>query len=49
MREIVIEEREIKRDYNVGGGMLGKKKVVNEVKGVSLKVEKGKKMEIVGE
>ncbi|WP_343312485.1 dipeptide ABC transporter ATP-binding protein [Brucella sp. BE17] len=49
MSEIVLEARDIKRDYHVGGGLFGKNKVVHAVKGVSFKVEKGKTLAIVGE
>jgi len=49
MREVVLEARDIKRDYHVGGGLFGKPKVVHAVKGVSFKVEKGKTLAIVGE
>lgn len=49
MSEIVLEARDIKRDYRVGGGLFGKAKVVHAVKGVSFKVEKGKTLAIVGE
>ena len=49
MSEIVLEARDIKRDYHVGGGLFGKPKVVHAVKGVSFKVEKGKTLAIVGE
>ncbi|ENQ76182.1 hypothetical protein C964_00688 [Brucella melitensis CNGB 290] len=45
----VLEARDIKRDYHVGGGLFGKPKVVHAVKGVSFKVEKGKTLAIVGE
>lgn len=48
MSEIVLEARDIKRDYHVGGGLFGKPKVVHAVKGVSFKVEKGKTLAIVG-
>ncbi|CUW44058.1 peptide ABC transporter ATP-binding protein [Brucella vulpis] len=49
MSEIVLEARDIKRDYHVSGGLFGKPKVVHAVKGVSFKVEKGKTLAIVGE
>ncbi len=49
MSEIVLEARDIKRDYHVGGGLFGKAKVVNAVKGVSFSLEKGKTLAIVGE
>jgi len=49
MSEIVLQARDIKRDYHVGGGLFGKPKVVHAVKGVSFKLEKGKTLAIVGE
>ena len=49
MSEIVLEARDLKRDYHVGGGLFGKPKVVHAVKGVSFKLEKGKTLAIVGE
>jgi dipeptide transport system ATP-binding protein len=49
MSEVVLEARDIKRDYHVGGGLFGKPKVVHAVKGVSFKLEKGKTLAIVGE
>lgn len=49
MSEIVLEARDIKRDYHVGGGLFGKPKIVHAVKGVSFKLEKGKTLAIVGE
>ena len=49
MSEIVLEARDIKRDYHVGGGLFGKPRTVHAVKGVSFKLEKGKTLAIVGE
>ncbi len=49
MTEIVLEGRNIVRDYHVGGSLFGKAKTVRAVKGVSFTVEKGKTLAIVGE
>lgn len=49
MSEIVLEARDIVRDYHVSGGMFGKAKTVHAVKGVNFTVEKGKTLAIVGE
>ncbi len=49
MSEIVVEGRNIVRDYHVPGGLFGKAKTVHAVKGVSFSVEKGKTLAIVGE
>jgi hypothetical protein len=37
MSEIVLEARDIKRDYHVGGGLFGKPKVVHAVKRIRLR------------
>jgi dipeptide transport system ATP-binding protein len=49
MSEIVIEGKDIKRDYNVPGSLFKPARTVHAVKGVSFKVEKGKTLAIVGE
>jgi dipeptide transport system ATP-binding protein len=49
MSEIVLEGRNIVRDYHVGGGLFSKSRTIHAVKGVSFKVEKGKTLAIVGE
>jgi len=49
MSEIVVEGKDIKRDYNVPGSLFRPARTVHAVKGVSFKVEKGKTLAIVGE
>ncbi len=49
MSEIVLEGRNIVRDYHVGGSLFGKAKTVHAVKGVNFTLEKGKTLAIVGE
>ncbi|MEI5681498.1 MULTISPECIES: dipeptide ABC transporter ATP-binding protein [unclassified Mesorhizobium] len=49
MTEIVLQAKNIVRDYHVGGGLLTKARTVQAVKGVSFSVEKGKTLAIVGE
>ncbi|HEV7277301.1 MAG TPA: dipeptide ABC transporter ATP-binding protein [Devosiaceae bacterium] len=49
MSEIVLEARNLVRDYRSGGGLFGRERVVHALKGVSLKVEKGKTLAVVGE
>ncbi|WP_173934417.1 dipeptide ABC transporter ATP-binding protein [Chelativorans sp. Marseille-P2723] len=49
MSEIVVETRNIARDYEISGGLFRQKRVVHAVKGVSLKVKRGKTLAIVGE
>ena len=45
----VLETRDVSRDYTVGGGMFGSRRIIHAVKDASLKVEKGKTLAIVGE
>ncbi|MBN9348316.1 MAG: dipeptide ABC transporter ATP-binding protein [Devosia sp.] len=45
----VLETRHVSRDYTVGGGMFGSRRIIHAVKDASLKVEKGKTLAIVGE
>ncbi len=49
MTDYVLEARNLVRDYHVSGGLLGRSKVVHALKGVSLKVEKGRTLAVVGE
>jgi dipeptide transport system ATP-binding protein len=49
LSEIVLEARNLVRDYRSGGGLFGRERVVHALKGVSLKVEKGKTLAVVGE
>jgi dipeptide transport system ATP-binding protein len=46
---VVLEARNIVRDYHVPGGLFSKGKTVHAVKGVSFTVERGKTLAIVGE
>ncbi|MDH4415178.1 MAG: dipeptide ABC transporter ATP-binding protein [Rhizobium sp.] len=45
----MLEIRDIKRDYRVPQGMFKQDKIVQAVKGVSFKLDKGKTLAIVGE
>ncbi|MBP1848794.1 dipeptide ABC transporter ATP-binding protein [Rhizobium halophytocola] len=45
----MLEIRDVKRDYHVGGGLFKADKTVHAVKGVSFKLETGKTLAIVGE
>jgi len=45
----VVEGKDIKRDYHVGGGLFRGSRTVHAVKGVSFSVDKGKTLAIVGE
>jgi dipeptide transport system ATP-binding protein len=49
MSEIVLETRDIVRDYQTGGGLFRKSDALRALKGVSLELEKGKTLAIVGE
>ena len=46
---MVLEGKNIVRDYHVGGGLFAASRTVHAVKGVSFSVEKGKTLAIVGE
>nr|CAD6619592.1 dipeptide ABC transporter ATP-binding protein [Rhizobium sp. Khangiran2] len=47
--DIMLEVRDIKRDYELPGGLFKPKKIVHAVKGVSFRLERGKTLAIVGE
>jgi dipeptide transport system ATP-binding protein len=47
--EIVLEARELTREYHVRGGLFGRARTIHALKGVSLSVEKGKTLAVVGE
>ena len=49
MSTVVLEGRDLVRDYRIPGGLFSPARVVLAVKGVSFKVEKGKTLAIVGE
>ncbi|MCX7302994.1 MAG: dipeptide ABC transporter ATP-binding protein [Hyphomicrobiales bacterium] len=49
MTQKVLEAKNIVRDYHVGGGLFSAPRTVHAVKGVSLSVDKGKTLAIVGE
>ncbi|MGS1094991.1 dipeptide ABC transporter ATP-binding protein [Aquamicrobium terrae] len=46
---VVVEGKDIKRDYHVRGGLFTPSRTVHAVKGVSFSVEKGRTLAIVGE
>ena len=45
----LIELREVRRDFNIGGGLLRKPRVLHAVNGISLTVNRGEVVAIVGE
>jgi dipeptide transport system ATP-binding protein len=46
---IVLEGRDIRRDYHSGRTLFGRRRTVHALKGVSFQLEKGKTLAIVGE
>ncbi|KEQ07461.1 MULTISPECIES: dipeptide ABC transporter ATP-binding protein [Pseudorhizobium] len=46
---IMLEVRDIRRDYELPGGLFKPKKIIHAVKGVSFALERGKTLAIVGE
>ncbi|MCK3775799.1 dipeptide ABC transporter ATP-binding protein [Ensifer sesbaniae] len=46
---VILEARNLVRDYHIPGGLLKKAKTVHALKGVSFSVEQGKTLAIVGE
>ncbi|BCH35319.1 ABC transporter ATP-binding protein [Mesorhizobium sp. L-8-10] len=49
MTGVILEAKDIVRDYHMRGGLFTPARTVHAVKGVSLSVEKGKTLAIVGE
>lgn len=49
MAELVLEGRNLKRDYHVGGNIFKKARTVHALKGVSFRLERGKTLAVVGE
>ncbi|MDM7979337.1 MAG: dipeptide ABC transporter ATP-binding protein [Rhizobium sp.] len=49
MQTPMLEIRDVKRDYRVSQGLFKEDKIVQAVKGVSFKLDKGKTLAIVGE
>ncbi|HHY48319.1 MAG TPA: dipeptide ABC transporter ATP-binding protein [Alphaproteobacteria bacterium] len=45
----VLEASNLTREYRVGGGLFGRDKIIRALKGVSLAVEKGRTLAVVGE
>lgn len=49
MSNVVLEARNIVRDYHTGGGLFSRRQVIHAVRDVSFSVERGKTLAIVGE
>lgn len=47
--DTMLEVRDIRRDYELPGGLFKPKKIIHAVKGVSFSLERGKTLAIVGE
>ena len=47
--DTMLEVRDLKRDYELSGGLFKPKKTIHAVKGVSFKLQRGKTLAIVGE
>ncbi len=49
MSDVILQARDLKRDYRLGGGLFSPARTIHAVKGVSFDVERGKTLAIVGE
>jgi dipeptide transport system ATP-binding protein len=49
MSDVILEARDLKRDYHLGGNLFASGSTIHAVKGVSFKVERGKTLAVVGE
>jgi len=49
MSDIMLEARDIVRDYQVSRGLFGRTRTVHAVRGISLRLERGKTLAVVGE
>ena len=49
MSESLMEARDVRRHYEIGGGLFGKKALVRAVDGVSFTLNEGKTLAVVGE
>jgi dipeptide transport system ATP-binding protein len=49
MAELVLEARDLKRDYHTGRGLFRGARTVHALKGVSFRLERGKTLAVVGE
>jgi dipeptide transport system ATP-binding protein len=49
MADLVLEGRNLKRDYHVGRGIFRSARTVHALKGVSFRLERGKTLAVVGE
>ena len=49
MSDIMLEARDIVRDYQVSRGLFGRTRTVHAVRSISLRLERGKTLAVVGE
>lgn len=49
MSDVILEARDLKRDYHLGGSLFAAGSTIHAVKGISFKVERGKTLAVVGE
>jgi dipeptide transport system ATP-binding protein len=49
MSDVVLEARNLTREYHVRSGLFGRPRVIHALKDVSLRLEKGKTLAVVGE
>ena len=49
MSQMLMEARDVRRHYTIGGGMFGKRALVKAVDGVSFSLAEGKTLAVVGE
>ncbi len=49
MSDVVLEARSLTREYHVRSGLFGRPRVIHALKDVSLRLEKGKTLAVVGE
>ncbi|WP_186388406.1 MULTISPECIES: dipeptide ABC transporter ATP-binding protein [unclassified Stappia] len=49
MSDVILKVRDLKRDYQIGGGLFSAPRLLHAVKGVSFDVERGTTLAVVGE
>lgn len=49
MSDVILQARDLKREYRLGGGLFSPARTIHAVKGVSFDVERGKTLAVVGE
>jgi dipeptide transport system ATP-binding protein len=49
MSDVILKVRDLKRDYEIGGGLFSASRLLHAVKGVSFDVERGTTLAVVGE